>query len=129
MSNKNYQTTTGRAGTGRVTAKKTPARKAAPASEDLVETEPALDLPESVQVAMADLAGAVREGLLAFAVGTGMQVLQTLMDEDVTALAGPKGRWNPDRTAKRHGSEDGEVTLGGRRVQVRRPRVRSADGR
>ena len=76
---------------------------------------------------MADLAGVVREGLLAFAVGTGMQVLQTLMDEDVTTLAGPKGRWNPERTAKRHGSEDGEVTLGGRRVQVRRPRVRSAD--
>jgi putative transposase len=127
VSNKNYQTTTRRAGTGRVTPKGTPARKTAPASEELAETEPTLDLPESVQVAMADLASAVREGLLAFAVGTGLQVLQTLMDEDVTALAGPKGRWNPDRTAKRHGSEDGEVTLGGRRVQVRRPRVRTAD--
>jgi hypothetical protein len=29
----------------------------------------------------------------------------------------------------RHGHEDGEVTLGARRVSVRRPRVRSADGR
>jgi hypothetical protein len=28
----------------------------------------------------------------------------------------------------RHGREDGEVTLGGRRVEVKRPRVRTADG-
>src|SRR5207244_13446966 len=30
--------------------------------------------------------------------------------------------------AVRHGRESGEVTLGGRRVAVERPRVRSADG-
>ncbi len=35
----------------------------------------------------------------------------------------------PERVAVRHGHEPGEVTLGGRRVQVERPRVRSADGR
>jgi transposase-like protein len=35
---------------------------------------------------------------------------------------------DPDRTAVRHGHDDGEVTLGGRRVEVRRPRVRMADG-
>ena len=35
---------------------------------------------------------------------------------------------NPDRTAVRHGHEAGEVTLGGRRVAVERPRVRTADG-
>jgi putative transposase len=85
-------------------------------------------LPEAVTVAMADLAGAAREGLLALAVGTGLGVLQVLMDDDVTAVAGPKGKWNPDRVAVRHGTDDGEVTLGGRRVSVRRPRVRSADG-
>jgi len=32
------------------------------------------------------------------------------------------------RTATRHGSEDGSVTLGGRRVPVRRPRMRAVDG-
>jgi len=77
---------------------------------------------------MADLADTAREGLLALAVGTGLGVMQVLMEEDVTAVAGPKGRWNPDRVATRHGSDDGEVTLGGRRVPVRRPRVRTADG-
>jgi hypothetical protein len=43
-------------------------------------------------------------------------------------LVGPKGRWNRERTAVRHGHEDGEVTLGGRRVGVKRPRTRTADG-
>jgi transposase-like protein len=74
------------------------------------------------------LAGAAREGLLALAVGTGLQVLQTMLAEDVARLVGPKGRHNPARAAVRHGSEPGQVTLGGRRVRIRRPRVRSADG-
>jgi putative transposase len=87
-----------------------------------------LELPEQVTLAVAELAGAAREGLLALAVGTGLQVLQTLLAEDVARLVGAKGRHNPDRTAVRHGSEPGQVTLGGRRVRIRRPRVRSADG-
>src|ERR671918_704899 len=50
------------------------------------------------------------------------------MDEEVCEVVGPKGRHDPDRTAVRHGHEAGEVTLGGRRVGVDRPRVRAADG-
>jgi putative transposase len=88
-----------------------------------------LQLPEQVSVAVAELAGAAREGLLALAVGTGLQVLQAMLDQDVTRLVGPKGRHNLDRAAVRHGSEPGQVTLGGRRVRMRRPRVRTADGR
>ena len=40
----------------------------------------------------------------------------------------PKGKHDAGRSAVRHGTEDGSVTLGGRRVGVRRPRVRTADG-
>jgi putative transposase len=87
-----------------------------------------LELPEQATVAVAELAGAAREGLLALAVGTGLQVLEVMLAADVARLVGPKGRHNPDRTAVRHGSEPGQVTLGGRRVRVRRPRVRAADG-
>jgi putative transposase len=87
-----------------------------------------LQLPERVTVAVAELASAAREGLLALAVGTGLQVLEVMLEEDVARLVGPKGRHNPDRAAVRHGSEAGRVTLGGRRVRVRRPRVRTADG-
>jgi putative transposase len=85
-------------------------------------------MPEHVSVAMADIAATMREGLLAMAVGAGLSVMQALMEESVAELCGPKGRHDPGRTAVRHGREDGSVTLGGRRVPVRRPRVRSADG-
>jgi transposase-like protein len=87
-----------------------------------------LVLPEQVTVALAELAGAAREGLLALAVGTGLGVLGSLLDADVERLAGPKGRHNADRAAVRHGTQPGKVTLGGRRVRVDRPRVRTADG-
>jgi putative transposase len=85
-------------------------------------------VPESVTVAMAEIAEDMQEGLLALAVGAGLQVMQQLMDADVTAVCGPWGRHDPDRRAVRHGSERGSVTLGGRRVPVDRPRVRAVDG-
>jgi putative transposase len=89
---------------------------------------PELVLPERVTITLGELAGAAREGLLALAVGTGLGVLGSLLDADVQRLAGPKGRHNPDRAAVRHGAQPGQVTLGGRRVRVDRPRVPSADG-
>ena len=84
--------------------------------------------PERVNVAMAEIAGNMQEGLLALAVGAGLQVMQALMEADVTELAGAKGRHDSARSAVRHGRERGSVTLGGRRVPVSRPRVRAADG-
>ncbi len=87
-----------------------------------------LAVPEAVTVAMAELAGDVQEGLLAMAVGTGLQVMAAMMNADVAAVCGPKGKHDPDRTAVRHGTEAGSVTLGGRRVPVTRPRMRATDG-
>ncbi len=88
----------------------------------------ALAVPEQLSVAMSEIAEDMREGLLALAVGAGLQVMGQLMDSDVTAVCGPRGKHNPERTATRHGTEAGSVTLGGRRVPVQRPRVRAVDG-
>ena len=120
---KNYQTAAGRAGTtGRTTPKK------AKSDPQRSAHEGAVTLPDAVSVAVGELAGELEEGLLAFAVGAGLQVLGAILDAEVTALAGPKGRHDPQRSAVRHGSDDGLVTLGGRQVSITRPRVRSADG-
>jgi transposase-like protein len=48
------------------------------------------------------------------------------MEAEVDEVVGPKGKHDRERTASRHGHEDGSMTLGGRRVPVRRPRVRTA---
>jgi putative transposase len=85
-------------------------------------------LPERVQEALGQLVGAAKEGLLALSVGVGLGVLSELMEEEVDDVVGSKGKHDPDRTAVRHGHERGEVTLGGRRVAVDRPRARRADG-
>ena len=85
-------------------------------------------LPERVQEALGQLVGAAKEGLLALSVEVGLGVLRELLEREVEEVVGPRGRWNRERTAVRHGHEDGEVTLGGRRVPVERPRVRTADG-
>jgi putative transposase len=87
-----------------------------------------MPLPAEIQDALGELVGAAREGLLALSVGVGLRVVHELMEAEVTEIAGPKGKWNPERTASRHGHEDGSMTLGGRRVPVSRPRVRTADG-
>ena len=49
-------------------------------------------LPDLVSVAMTEIAENMHEGLLALAVGAGLQVMQALMEVDVTTLAGPKGK-------------------------------------
>ena len=119
---KNYQNQGRRAGTGRTTpkmAKLSPEQKA---------QEAAVSLPASVTVAIAELAGEMEEGMLALVVGAGLKVIDVLFEEEVTVLAGPKGRHDPGHAAARHGSDDGLVTLGARQLSVRRPRLRSADG-
>lgn len=83
----------------------------------------------SVQLALLDVMEMAKEGLLALAVQVGLRVFQAMMQEEVDALVGPKGKHNPERQAVRHGKEKGSVILGGRKVAVERVRVRSVDGR
>ncbi len=88
-------------------------------------------LPEALAGEVDEMVGRfaqhMGEGLLAASVAIGLDVLDQMMHTEATSLAGPKGRHDPDRTHKRHGTEAGSVVLGGRRVPIRRPRVRSAD--
>lgn len=86
------------------------------------------ELPPRVQEALGELVGVAKDGLLALSVGVGLGVLTELMEEEVDEVVGPKGKHDPDRAAVRHGHDAGEVTLGGRRVGVERPRARTAHG-
>jgi hypothetical protein len=87
-----------------------------------------MTIPEQVVVSMAEIAESAKDGLLALAVGTGLQVMAAMFAEDAGRLCGPDGKHNPDRAGYRHGTGEGSVTLGGRRLPVTRPRVRAADG-
>src|SRR6266542_5942758 len=113
-----------RQSTGGGTAMKTVSREQVATSERVGE----IALPARVQEALGQLIGSAREGLLALSVGVGLGVLAELLEEEVVELVGAKGKHDSERVAVRHGHETGQVTLGGRRLAVERPRVRSADG-
>ena len=59
----------------------------------------------------------------------GMEALHELLHGDAEELAGEKGKHRKDRTYYRWGTTEGEMSFGGRRIQVERPRVRSTDGK
>jgi putative transposase len=86
------------------------------------------DLPEEIALAMTDIAGAAREGLMAMSVAAGLAVMAAMFATEITEACGPKGKHDANRAAVRHGQGRGSVTLGGRRVAVDRPRARTLDG-
>lgn len=59
----------------------------------------------------------------------GHQVLDAMMEQDRVDLCGPPWKRDPDRRAGRAGTTPSEITLGGRRIPINRPRVRSHEGR
>jgi transposase-like protein len=62
-------------------------------------------------------------------VETGRQVLTAMMEHDRIALCGLAGRHDAERQAVRAGSAESAIVLGGRRIGMRRPRVRSVADR
>lgn len=83
----------------------------------------------SIEVIDAEaLASRAGEGLLALSMELGLEVLRQMLDADATALAGPKGKHQNDRSAYRHGTEKSRVVMGGEKVSVERPRIRSVEG-
>ena len=87
-----------------------------------VETANLAGLPLEVTVALADLAGAVKEGLLGMCADVGLMVMAQMFDAEMTARVGPKHAKIPGRQANWHGTTDGSVVLGGRELTVTRPR-------
>jgi len=101
-------------------------------SRPRVVTKDRLDLeafPEQVQLALAEVAGAAREGVLALSVACGLQVVNEILAADVTRVCGPKGKHDADRAAYRHGTEPRQLPLGGALVNTDRPRARTTHGR
>jgi putative transposase len=71
---------------------------------------------------------ATRAHLLEWVHTLGIDALQAVFRAEAEALAGPKGKHQPERTHHHWGRTGTELTFGGRRIQVARPRVRSCAG-
>jgi putative transposase len=71
----------------------------------------------------------VRENLREFVISAGIAALTAVLEEERTQVVGPRYAHLPTRQARRAGTAPGELVMGGRRVQVRRPRARTLDGK
>ncbi len=91
-----------------------------------------VDFPKTVAVQIPlPVLGALANAENAFfdlCIDVGQQVFSVLMEQDRESLCGPKGKHDPERQASRTGSTASDITLGGRRIPVRRLRARSQDG-
>ena len=92
-----------------------------------VNTANLAGLPLEATVALADLAGAVKDGLLGMCADVGLMVMAQMLDAEMTARVGPKHAKIPGRQANWHGTTKGPVVLGGREMTVTRPRGRTVD--
>jgi len=82
--------------------------------------------PQLRHLPLVDLLVDTRTELLELAVRSGLKVLETMLEEDRTAVCGPRYAHQPERVASRAGTVASEVVLGGRKVRLRRPRARAA---
>jgi len=71
----------------------------------------------------------VKGALYELVVSSGMGVLLAVLEQEREKLCGVRYHHDAGRAASRAGYADGEVVLGGRRVSVKRPRVRSSEGK
>ena len=77
---------------------------------------------------LVDLLVDTKTELLELALRSGLKVFTAMLEEDRTMLCGPRYAHEPDRPASRAGTAQSEVVLGGRKVAIQRPRVRTAAG-
>jgi len=70
----------------------------------------------------------IEKSFFELCIDSGQQVLSAMMEQDREDLCGPRWKRDPDRSAGRAGTTKSEVTLGGRRIAITRPRVRSKEG-
>jgi putative transposase len=80
---------------------------------------------ESRHLPLVDLLIDTRAELTELVVRSGMKVLEAMLEEDRVAVCGPRYVHQAEREAGRAGTTTSAVVLGGRKVQIRRPRVRA----
>lgn len=92
---------------------------------DVLSGRVAVELP----VSLAEVVQGVGEEIEQLAGQAGLLIMRQVMEAEIAARVGPKGRHDPERAAYRWGAQRGYAVLAGRKVRLKRPRVRDAEGR
>lgn len=70
----------------------------------------------------------IRKGLRELMITVGLAAVTELLEGERRALCGPRNQPQQERKASRYGYDTGKVVVGGRKISVRKPRVRSSGG-
>jgi hypothetical protein len=103
--------------------------KHAKKSEYLQLIEPPETMAVEIPLPLLGALTNTRNAFFELCIDAGHQVLGAMMEQDREDLCGPRWKRDSARKAGRAGTTRSEVTLGGRRIPVQRPRVRSHAGR
>lgn len=90
---------------------------------------PSLTLASTSQLLLPRAVLDTRLALRDFLLAAGLREFRKVLEEDRTLLCGPKGRFQDERVAYRHGHDEGVLVLGGRKVRVPKPRARHVGGK
>ncbi len=93
--------------------------------EEAAESDPEVQLA----LPLKQIAAALQVGVGALMRQAGLEPMRLVMEDEVRQLAGERCRRRQDEEGYRWGSEAGFLVVVGQKVKVRKPRVRSADGR
>lgn len=85
----------------------------------------AVELP----VSLAEVIDGVSDQIERLAGDAGLLIMREVMEAEAASLSGPKGKHNTRRDAYRWGHQAGYAVLGGAKVKLDHPRVRTPDGR
>ena len=103
--------------------------KHAKKSEHLQLVDQAKTATVEIPLPLLGAFGNIEQSFFDLCIDAGQQILASMMEQDREDLCGPRWKRDPERKAGRAGTTSSEVTLGGRRIAVPRPRVRSQEGR
>lgn len=78
---------------------------------------------------ITEILAGVQDSLESLAGHAGLLIMNALLEDEVDQLVGERYSHNPDRRASRHGHDDGYIVFAGRKVPMKKPRVRSHDGK
>lgn len=102
--------------------KKRRTRKETVQVEVLEKRTVSVQMPLPMLAALED----IRAGFEGLCIEAGRQVLMGMMEHDRERLCGERWSREEKRGAQRHGHTKSLVVFGGRKIEIRRPRVRSA---
>src|SRR3990170_8968450 len=83
----------------------------------------------TIRLSREELERVVNEELHRSALSVGVMVISELLEHEVNELCGGRRCRNQVRGAYRHGTQRGCVVLGGQKVRIEKPRVRTMDSR